>query len=140
MISADILGERARLTPERTALIYVPTQQRLSYRELHERAVLCGRIWIELCGLKKGDRAGILAHNRMEFLDAFFAAGKTCVVLVPLSTRLTPHELEFIIRDSGLSLLLYGGEFSNEVLQLKRKINLRHWIALDEPLETSDLS
>jgi len=140
MISADILGERARLTPEKTAVIYVPTQQRFSYRELHERAVLCGRTWTGVCGLKKGDRAGILAHNRIEFLDAFFAAGKTGVVLVPLSTRLTPHELEFIIRDSGLSILLYGGEFSDEVLQLRRKIHLRHWIALDEPLETSDLS
>lgn len=108
MISADILGERSRLTPEKTALVYVPTQERFTYRELNERSIRCGRLLLEGCGLKKGDRVGILAHNRVEFLEAFFAAGKTGLVLVPLNTHLTPYELEFIIRESELSAFLFG--------------------------------
>ena len=140
MISADILGERSRLTPERTALVYVPTQERFTYRELNERAVQCGRMLLERCSLQKGDRVGILSHNRVEFLDAFFAAGKTGLVLVPLNTRYTPHELEFIVRDSALSALLYGGEFSDTVETLKKKVVLKHWISLDEPLNSLDTS
>jgi acyl-CoA synthetase (AMP-forming)/AMP-acid ligase II len=39
MIAGDLLGERARLTPERTALVYVPTGERFTYAELDARAV-----------------------------------------------------------------------------------------------------
>ncbi len=138
MISADILGERSRLTPEKTALVYVPTQERFTYRELNDRAVRCGRMLIEVCGLEKGDRIGILAHNRVEFLEAFFAAGKTGLVLVPLNSRLTPHELEFIVRDAELSVLLYGGEFSETIGTLRGKLVLKHWIALDQPFDSGD--
>ncbi|MBZ5535089.1 MAG: long-chain fatty acid--CoA ligase [Acidobacteriia bacterium] len=140
MITADILGERSRLTPEKTALVYVPTQERFTYRELNERAVRCGRMLLEGCGLKKGDRVGILAHNRVEFLEVFFAAGKTGLVLVPLNTRLTPHELGFIVRDCALSALLYGGEFSETIEALKEEIHLNHWLSLDEPLNRLDTS
>jgi len=30
----DLLGERARLTPDKTALVYVPTGERFTYGEL----------------------------------------------------------------------------------------------------------
>lgn len=140
MITADILGERTRLTPNKTALVYVPTQQRFTYHELNERAVRCARVWREELGLEKGDRVGILAHNCVEFLDAFFAAAKTGVILVPLGTQMTPHELEFILRDSGLRALIYGGEFVETIRALKQRVSIKHWIALDQPAESSDLS
>jgi len=52
MISADILGERTRLSPEKTALISVPIQDRFTYRTLNERAILCARMWMETCRLE----------------------------------------------------------------------------------------
>jgi len=130
MISADILGERARLTPEKTALVYVSTGERLSYAELNRRAGLAARVWTEVCGLSKGDRVGILAHNSVEFLEAFFAAAKSGVVLVPLSTRATPHELEFIVRDSGMKALAFEEEHRGTAEALRKTIRLAHWIAL----------
>jgi fatty-acyl-CoA synthase len=139
MIHGDILGERARLSPDDAALIYVSTQQRFTYRELNDRAVACARFWLERCCLTKGDRVGILAKNRVEFLDAFFAAGKTGIILVPLNTRLTAAELGVILKDSGIRALLYDGELAEKVQQLKREHSLEHWIALDQPLDSSDL-
>jgi len=139
MITADILGERARLTPEKTALVYVPTQERFTYRQLNARAVRCARLWMEVCGLRKGDRAGILAHNSVEFLDAVFAAAKAGIILVPLSTRLTPHELEYIVRDSGITVLHYEAEFRETVEVLRRALPQVRWIALDQRLDASDL-
>jgi fatty-acyl-CoA synthase len=131
MIHGDILGERTRLSPDSTALVYVPTQQRFTYRELNDRAVRCARLWVEQCGLVKGDRVGILAKNRVEFLDAFFAAGKTGIILVPFNTRLTVAELSVILKDSGLKALLYDGELAEKVRQLKRECSIEHWIGLD---------
>ena len=55
-------------------------------------------------------------------------------MLVPLNTRLAVPELEFIIRDCGLRALMYGGEYRSTVRLLQPRVNVEHWIALDEPL------
>jgi fatty-acyl-CoA synthase len=79
----------------------------------------------------KGDRVGIFAKNRVEFLDAFFAAGKTGIILVPFNSRLTAAELSVIVKDSGLKALLYDGELAEKVRQLKQECSIEHWIGLD---------
>lgn len=139
MLHGDILGERARLSPGKVALVCLATGERLTYRELDNRAIRCARFLLERCRLAKGDRVGILARNRLEFLDAFFAAGKSGVILVPLNLRLTTAELGVIINSSGMKALLYDGEFAEKIQQLKNERSLDHWIALDAPLDASDL-
>jgi hypothetical protein len=62
------------------------------------------RVWRQRLGVGKGERFAMLADNRPEVLDAFFAAPKAGVILVPLSTRLTPRELAGGVLDSGLGL------------------------------------
>jgi fatty-acyl-CoA synthase len=111
LIAGDILGERARIHPQKTALVYVPTGVRYSYAELDAHARRMAALWCGPLGLAKGDRIGILAHNSVEYVSAFFAAGKSGVVLVPLNARQTAHELEFVVEDAGLSALLYEMEF-----------------------------
>ncbi|MFI5166359.1 MAG: class I adenylate-forming enzyme family protein [Thermoanaerobaculales bacterium] len=137
MLHGDLLGERARLSPDKTALVFVPTGERLTYRQLDERASRTAEAWHDL-GLVKGDRIGLLAHNRVEFLDCFFAAGKSGVVLAPLGTRLTAHELAYVVHDSGMRALVYDGAFAAIVSELRRLAFLDHWIALDEPIDPSD--
>ncbi len=124
MIAGDILGERARITPGRTALVYVPTGARYTYAELNARANRCARFWTERLGVKKGDRVAVLAHNCVEYLDAFFAAGKTGIIVVPLGTRLSAPELAQILEDCRPAALLYEPEFSSTVDVLKRSLAL----------------
>ncbi|MGE5234802.1 MAG: alpha/beta fold hydrolase [Acidobacteriota bacterium] len=138
MLHGDLLGERARLTPEKTALVFVPTGARFTYRELDERAARTAEAWRSGLGLSPGDRVGLLAHNRPEFLDAFFAAGKSGIILVPLGTRLTSHELEHVVRDSGMRALLYDGAFADTVRALRELVTLEHWVALDAPADPTD--
>ena len=90
MIAGDVLGERARLSPEKPALVEVATGRRFTYAELDARGRAAARALTEGLGLKKGDRLALLAGNCVEFLDVFFACGKSGVVLVPVSyTHLT---------------------------------------------------
>jgi fatty-acyl-CoA synthase len=138
MIHGDILGERARLNPDKTALVLVDSGQRLTYRQLDQRAVRCARAWRETLDLEKGDRVGILAHNRAEYVEAFCAAGKSGVVLVTLGTRLTARELEHIVTDSGMRALIYDGAFAETVSALRELVEIEHWIALDEPIAATD--
>ena len=131
MICADIIGERSRLSPDRTAVVDVTTGARLSYREMDHRAASCARAWLYGLGLKHGDRIGILSGNRLEFLDAFFAAAKSGVILVPLGTRLTAAELGVIVSDCKLSALVYGGEHAEIVSELISRADVGRLVALD---------
>lgn len=133
MIHADLLGERARLTPDKLALVDVATGARLTYRELDRGAERAARVWRERLGLTKGDRVAILAGNRIEYLEAFFAAGKTGVVLVTLGTRLTATELEGILADSGAKAVLYGGDFREVVAALEERLADIRWVDLGLP-------
>jgi len=132
MLHGDILGERARLTPDRTAVVYVPTGERVTYGDLDRRATDCARAWIHTLGLNKGDRVAILANNRLEFLEIYFAAMKSGIILVPLGTKLTPNELEYILRDAGVRVLIHAGQCAEAVAALSRRMQLDYWIALDE--------
>jgi fatty-acyl-CoA synthase len=138
VICADVLGERARLSPGNTALVEVATGKRYTYAEIDGRAIRCARMWLYGLGLRPGNRVGIISGNRVEFLDAVFAAAKSGVVLVPLNTRLTAHELGFIVRDAGLSALMYDDENRAVVHRLRTGVEIDHWIAFDEPDDPLD--
>ncbi len=101
MIHGDVLGERARLTPGKLALVDVATGQRLTYGELDARVSAGAHVLTQTLGLRKGDRLAVLAGNSVEFLELFFAAAKTGIVLVPLNTHLAPPEIEYILQDAA---------------------------------------
>jgi fatty-acyl-CoA synthase len=140
MIHADVLGERARLSPGRCALVFVPTGGRFTYGELNARAERVAAFLRDRLGLRKGDRVALLAHNRVEYVDLFFAAAKTGLVLVPLGTRLTPHELAFIVRNADVSAIVYGGDFTETVAALRAEAAVPSRIALDSLAAPGDLS
>jgi fatty-acyl-CoA synthase len=131
MIAGDILGERARLTPDKVALVFVPSGERFTYAELNRRAIRCANMWLER-GIGRGDRVGILSENRPEYVEAFFAAAKTGAILVPLSTRMTPRELEAMVRDCSPSLLMYSPQYAATASALLDAIRIEHRVALEE--------
>ena len=130
-LHGDILGERARLTPAKLALIDTTSGVRLTYEELDARATTCAAILRHQFHLCKGDRFGILAGNRIEYLDFFFAAGKTGAIVVPLGTRLTAHELQHIIADSGMRLLVYDASCAATVKELRQIAAVPQCVSLD---------
>jgi fatty-acyl-CoA synthase len=132
MLHGDVLGERARLTPDRLALVDVASGARLAYADLDRRAAACAHLWLDTLGLRSGDRFGILSGNRVEFLDAFFAAGKSGVILVPLGTRLTAAELAVIVKDAELSGLFYDAASAAIVGELEQLTPIGRTISFDD--------
>ncbi len=131
MITADILGERARLSPDAIALIHVPTRRQFTYAELDRRALQCARVWTDLCSLAPGDRVCILSENRVEYVDAFCAAGKSGIILVPLGTRSTAHELRQILADCGPRCLMYSARYESLAKELQQLVAFEQLINLD---------
>jgi len=116
MFEQELLAERARVTPDKLALICVETGARLTYAELNAGAERAAAI-LSSKGIEAGDRFGILAYNSVEYLELFFAAGKIGAIVVPLSTRATLHELTAIARDSGMKWLYRGEGFPDVPLE-----------------------
>src|SRR5215217_3231766 len=111
MYVRDWMGRRAACAPGKLAVIDAATGATLTYHQLNERATRLANFLRARAGVHSGDRIAVLAMNRTEILEAFFAAAKLTAILVPLNYRLAQPELEYIIEDCGPKLLLYGDEF-----------------------------
>lgn len=132
MLHGDLLGERARLTPDREALVMSDGALRLTYAELDARAASAASALRDRLGVAKGDRVGLLSGNAPEFLDVFFAAGKNGMIVVPLSTRATVHELGGIVHDSGMRLLLHDSDHADAATALRDAGTVETILSLDD--------
>lgn len=76
----------------------------LSYREVAERArIVAGGL--AAFGVMRGDRAGIMSPNRLEWALADFGCLCAGVVDVPIYPTLTGAQVGYILRDSGAKLV-----------------------------------
>jgi len=101
IFDGDLLSERARITPDKLALVVLESGERLTYAELEARAQRAAGALLDR-GIGPGDRFGILGENRLEFIALFFGGLKIGAIVVPLSTRATDHEREQIAKDCGM--------------------------------------
>ncbi|WP_281081699.1 AMP-binding protein [Variovorax paradoxus] len=100
----DGLARFAAEAPARPAAILAETGETLDYRRLHERSA---RLACFLAArLEAGEVVAILLGNRLEYFELTFAARRAGLYYVPISTHLTPGEIDYILRDSGARILL----------------------------------
>ena len=125
----QLLTKRAYINPDLEALYDVAAGRRFSYEQLNARSNQVAHAISST--VNKGDRVALLMMNSHEFLTAFFAIAKIGGVVVPLNWRLVPNELEFILKDSGTTVLFYGEEFVASVVELQSrgdKTDVGQWI------------
>jgi fatty-acyl-CoA synthase len=82
---------------------------RWSYGQLWNNAMRVARALVA-SGLGKGERVGILATNRSEFIAIFLGTALAGGVATPLSTFSTPAELDHILAASCCSILVVEPE------------------------------
>ena len=129
-----LLAKRALINPQREAYVDSQSGLRLTFEELNKR---CNRLANSLIksGIKPGDRVALALMNSAEFLEAYFAIAKIGGVVVPLNWRLVADELEFILKDSGSTTLIFGEEFNDifqELYSRGRKTNIDTWIQVSD--------
>jgi len=79
---------------------------RWSYADLWNEARAVARALLA-CGVGKGSRVGILMTNRPEWISAFFGVGLAGGVAAALSTFSTAAELEYLLKTTEVSTLLF---------------------------------
>ena len=110
----QLVCEQAAKAPGRTAVI--ANDQSISYAELELRARRVAQGMRE-AGVRRGDRVGLLADNRLEWLEVFFAAAALGAIVVPFSTWSTARELEFLLSDSQVRFLFAIAGFGERAFQ-----------------------
>jgi fatty-acyl-CoA synthase len=96
--------------PDHEALVDVPSGRRWTYSELDadSDAVALG---LMAAGIGKGDRVGIWAPNCPEWALAQYGAAKTGAILVNINPAYRSHELAYVLRQSGIRLLISAEGF-----------------------------
>ena len=107
---ADSLLPWSRYRPAKIALVDVGSDRAFTYLELHQRADRAARWLRDTHGVVPGDRVAVLAWNRVEFIDLYFACARLGPILVPLNWRLAAPELVGILGDCSPRLTLWGEE------------------------------
>ncbi len=103
----DLLARQARERGSATG--WISDGQHFTFGEMEAAsAKLAGGL--QALGLEPGDRIGIIAPNRMEWLWLFFAATRIGVAVVGLSVRYRDAELRHMVNDSGLKVVFTVAE------------------------------
>jgi acyl-CoA synthetase (AMP-forming)/AMP-acid ligase II len=125
----QIPAKIARLTPQRTAVIDVPNDRRISYGELDIRVRQLANGLINDCALQKGQRVAVLSKNCIEFLEIYYACARVGLIVQPLNWRLGVTEMARILADGEPTVVITAGEFSAEQQALQQQIDVQFWLS-----------
>ena len=110
----ETIGENLRRAVERhgTREALVVRQQgfRATYAELWDLTARCAR-GLMARGVEKGDRVGIWAPNRAEWVILQYATARMGAILVNINPAYKTAELEYALNQSGVSLLVLARAF-----------------------------
>src|SRR5258708_3545306 len=110
----ETIGENLRRTVERygdSEALVVPYQDfRATYREFWDLVYRAARGFMSR-GVAKGDRVGIWAPNRYEWTVIQYATARIGAILVNITPSYKSAELEYVLNQSGVSLLVLARAF-----------------------------
>jgi len=104
------LRRTAERVPDQEALVVAHQGYRATYRELVEQCERAGR-GLMARGVAKGDRVGIWSPNRFEWVIVQYATAAIGAILVNINPAYRTHELEYALKQSGISFLILAAGF-----------------------------
>ena len=96
--------------PDHEALVDVPSGRRWTYAQMREDVDTVA-LGLLAAGLGKGDRVGIWAPNVAEWTLVQYATAKLGVILVNINPAYRTHELEYVLNQSGITVLVAARSF-----------------------------
>ncbi|APR81608.1 Acetoacetyl-CoA synthetase [Minicystis rosea] len=110
----ETIGENLRRTVQhhgdRDALIVRSQGYRATYRELWDMTTKVA-LGLLAHGVQKGDRVGIWSPNRWEWVAIQYATARLGAILVNINPAYKTAELEYALRQSGVSVLVLARAF-----------------------------
>lgn len=137
LTTQDFLYRGALVHPDRVAVVDEPQSSQPTVG-VSTFTTLAGRVGALAAALDRlqvgaGERVAVLSENSARLLEAMYAATMSGRVVVPVNFRLRPEEVDYILDDSGSSVLLVDPELSGSVVGVGR--GARHRFTLDDHYE-----
>jgi len=109
---SEVLDQAAARWPDKDALIVVNQQVRWTWKELRERAraLAAGLL---TTGLQPGDRIGMLATNRAEWLLVQFGSAYAGLILVNINPAYRTAELQYALNKVECRALITETQFKS---------------------------
>lgn len=124
-------GKWAAETPDKPAVIMADTGAVLTYGQLEERSLRLAN-HMRAAGLVKGDHIAVMAENRVEIVEALWAALRIGGIITVVNSHLTAAESAYIVDDCDATVLLLSTRLdkASEVASECRQVT--HRIRIDE--------
>jgi len=101
----QMLERIAATYPDNEALVFVPRNERYTYREFYEVCRKAAKSFMAL-GVKKGDKVAIWATNHPEWVITQFATALIGAILVTVNPAYRTHELKYGLENSETQTLI----------------------------------
>jgi benzoate-CoA ligase family protein len=111
LVDFFLSDERLETLGQSTAIEF--REQRYTYEHLKAEV----RRWADELssrGVKEGDRVAVLLYDSPEFIACFLATATIGAICVPINTFLNREEVDFILNDSGATLLIAEQELAEK--------------------------
>ena len=106
----EFIRERANTLTDQTAVDWFEDDRTLSYRQLDDAANRLASSLVPL-GVRKGTHVAVMLPNVPETLITWTALALIGAVMVPINTRYTATELDFVLNDSDSQFVVIDAEF-----------------------------
>jgi fatty-acyl-CoA synthase len=104
------LDRTAARVGDHEALVECATGRRFSYPGLVAEVEACA-LGLAALGVRKGDRVGIWAPNCAEWVFVQYGTAKLGAILVNINPAYRTHELAYVLKQAGISVLVAAPEF-----------------------------
>lgn len=108
-----------------------------TYSELNRRVNKLSHSLLSL-GLKKGDKFAVLLENSVEIVEAYLAAAKTGLIIVPVHFRFVGKEIVNIMDNSDAKAFIVHDEFTPTVDEIKsdlKNVKSEQYIVVGEKVK-----
>jgi len=126
----DWIAHFGRRTPDKVAVVDLASERRFTYAQFDARISRLASCLRDRLNVTRGDRVAVLALNTSDTLEAQFACGRLGAVMVPLNTRLTVPELDYIVGDAAPKVMIHDTDLAETALAVARSSKVAHALLL----------
>jgi fatty-acyl-CoA synthase len=124
---------RLRISPQKPAIWFEGTTT--THGEFAQRVRRAATALAAL-GVQRGDRVAWFGANHPAALETLYACGQLGAIWVPVNARFTVPEAQYVLENSGATVLVHGREHGPTADALRTAIpGVRHWAAAETPLD-----
>jgi len=130
----NFLEETARLYSEKIAVAI--SGKTYTFSDIEEQSNTLAT-YFQNQQVKRGDRVVILLGNTIETIISFWGILKVGAIVIPVGTELKSNKIEYILKDSGASMLITNAEIATEHQDILASSDLHKVLVTNRPEDLS---